>query len=330
MLADYQDITASLASWEEWCAAWSKRAGLHEAMGRAALAKSQMTSAAEHLTRAGLYYHFGKFLFVHDLAQMQAAHKKAVECRQLALPHLDPPGERVEIPYQGKYLAGILRKPAGVARPPIVVMAMGLDSAKEEMDGMEHTFLARGLATLCFDGPGQGEGEYDFAIRGDYEVAVTAVIDWLAGRRDVDLNRIGLWGVSLGGYYAPRAAAFEKRIKACISLSGPYDWADCWDTMPDLTRLAFRVRSKSATDDEARGKAATLSLKGVAHNISCPIFIVTGKLDRVIPWQHSDRLARDVKGPVELLIVEDGTHVVNNRPHRYRPQTADWMAEQLH
>src|SRR6266850_1401435 len=77
-----------------------------------ALANEKFLSAGEHLQRAGVYYHFGKFLFVHDLAQMKAAHMKAVECRTLALPHLRPPGERVEMPYQGKWLAGILRKPA--------------------------------------------------------------------------------------------------------------------------------------------------------------------------------------------------------------------------
>ena len=82
---------------------------------------------------------------------------------QLALPHLNPPGERVEIPYEGKSLYGILRKPAGVAKPPVLVMAVGLDSAKEETDAYERPFLARGIATLVFDGPGQGEGEYDFA-----------------------------------------------------------------------------------------------------------------------------------------------------------------------
>src|SRR5262249_18996252 len=155
--------------------------------------------------------------------QMRAAHMKAVECRTLALPHLRPPGERVSIPYMGKHLAGILRKPEGIAPPPVVVMIMGLDSAKEEMASNEQVFLARGIATLAFDGPGQGEAEYDFPIRGDYEAAVKAVVDWLEARSDIDAARIGLWGVSLGGYYAPRAAAFENRIKACIVLSGPYD-----------------------------------------------------------------------------------------------------------
>jgi 2,6-dihydroxypseudooxynicotine hydrolase len=260
---------------------------------------------------------------------MKAAHLKAVECRRLALLHLVPPGERVEIPYQGKHLYGILRRPSGVARPPVLVMACGLDSAKEETAAYEEPFLARGVATLVFDGPGQGEGEYDFPIRGDYEVAVKAVIDFIETRRDLDAARIGLWGVSLGGYYAPRAAAFEKRVKACIALAGPYDWAEAWEGLPELTKDAFRVRSHCKTMEEAKRHAATLSLKGVAERISCPLFVMTGKLDRIIPWQHAERLAREAKGPVELLVIEDGNHVANNRTYRWRSQTADWMAEQL-
>jgi len=328
-LTDFEEVTAQIQNWQQWCRAWSARAAIHEAMGREALARKKFVSAGEHLQRAGVYYHFAKFLFVHDLTQMHIAHMKAVECRSLALPHLRPAGERVEIPYEGKKLYGILRRPAGVARPPVVVMACGLDSAKEETDAYEQPFLARGMATLAFDGPGQGEGEYDFAIRGDYEVAVKAVIDVVAVREDVDPTRLGMWGVSLGGYYAPRAAAFEPRIKACIALAGPYDWGEAWDGLPEITREAFRVRSHCVTEADARRNAATLSLKGIAKNITCPLFIITGKLDRIIPWQHAERLAREVKGPVELMIVEDGNHVANNRAYRWRAQAADWMAEQL-
>src|SRR5262249_59143820 len=140
---------------------------------------------------------------------------KAVECRKLAAPYLRPPGERVEMPYEGKWLAGILRKRGGGGRPPVLLFACGLDSCKEETDAYEQPFLARGIATLAFDGPGQGEGEYDFAIRGDYEVAVKAVIDYVETRRDLDATRVGIAGISLGGYYAPRAAAHDKRITAC-------------------------------------------------------------------------------------------------------------------
>jgi 2,6-dihydroxypseudooxynicotine hydrolase len=329
VLTDFQEVTANLRSWEEWCSAWSARADLHEALGRDALAKRNFISSAEHLSRAAVYYHFAKFLFVQDVAQMKAAHMKAVECHKLALPHLAPPGEYLRIPYQGKNLAAVLRKPAGIARPPIVLMAMGLDSAKEEMLAYQQTFLERGLATLTFDGPGQGEAEYDFPIRGDYEVAVKDVIDWVETRPDLDVARLGMWGVSLGGYYAPRAAAFEKRIKACVALAGPYDWLGTWDKLPELTREAFRVRSHAKDEAGAKANAATLSLKGVAKHITCPIFIVSGRLDRIVPAAEAEKLAAEVSGPCELLIIPDGNHVANNRPYLYRPQTADFLAKLL-
>ena len=328
-LTDFQEVTAALESWDDWCRAWSDRASIHEALGRTALDEGRTLSAGDHLTTAGVCYHFAKFLFVNDPEQMRTAHMKAVACREQALPHLRPPGERVEIPYEDKTLAGILRRPAGAGLPPVVVMAMGLDSSKEEMDSYETLFLERGLATLTFDGPGQGEGEHDFTIRHDYEVPVRAVFDWLESRADIDPARAGLWGVSLGGYYAPRAAAFEKRAKACIALSGPYDWGAAWPNLPGLTRAAFQARSGSSSEEEAFAAAKKLSLEGLAGEITCPLFILAGRLDKIVPPADAERLAAEASGPVELLVVEDGNHIANNRPYRYRSQSADWMAAQL-
>jgi len=328
-LTDFEEVTAGIERWEEWCRAWSARAAVHEELGRKALADGYKLSAGEHLTRAAVCYHFSKFVFVVDYEQMKGAHRRAVACRNLALPLISPPGERVMIPYEGKHLAGNLRKPAGAVKPPVVVMCMGLDSTKEEMDSNENVFLARGLATLTFDGPGQGEGEYDFAIRGDYEVAVKAVLDYVGTRGDLDAARVGVWGVSLGGYYAPRAAAFDKRIKACIALSGPFEWVEFFDRLPELTRNTFRVRSRSRTEVEARERAATLTLKNVAQNITCPLFVVAGKQDGIVPWQEGERLAAAASGPVVRCFIDDGNHVANNRGYRYRSQSADWMAQRL-
>jgi dienelactone hydrolase len=328
-LVDFQEVTSSCSRWEDWCAAWSARAAIHEDLGNKALAEGCTISAAEHLTRAAVCYHFGKFLFVNDLAQMKSAHMKAVECRNRALPHLQPPGERVAIPYEGKRLYGNLRKPAGVRHPPVVVMCMGLDSAKEEMDDYEDRFLKRGVATLAFDGPGQGEAEYDFAVCPEYEKPVKAVIDWLETRTDIDRARIGIWGVSLGGYYAPRAAAFEKRIKACVALSGPYARSGSFEGRPSINVETFRVRSKSANLEEAGKVALRMSLKGAAKNITCPIYIVAGTKDRLTPHTEAEKLAAEVSGPCVLSVVEGGNHVVNNLWYRYRDQTADWMATQL-
>lgn len=133
-LTDFQEVTAGLEHWPDWCAAWSKRAAVHETRGDAVFAQGHTLSAGEHWNRAAVCYHFAKFVFVEDLAQMRAAHTKAVQCRSKALPYLQPAGERVSIPFEGTYFHGILRKPPGVENPPLVIMCMGLDSAKEETD----------------------------------------------------------------------------------------------------------------------------------------------------------------------------------------------------
>ena len=325
LLADFEDVTGSLERWEDWCAAWSARAKVHEDLGRAALKEGTKLTAGEHLVRAGIYYHFAKFVFVQDLDQMKKAHMKAVECYRDGVAHLKPhPGKRVAIPFEGKTIFGVLR-----GKGPVLIMAPGLDSTKEELHAYEEPFLARGMATLAIDGPGQGEAEYEIPICGDYERAAKAVCDWIEERNDLDAERIAIWGVSLGGYYSPRAAAYEKRIKACIALSGPFEWDKIWDGLPDLTRNTFRVRSHSASEQEARDKARALTMVKAAPEIKCPIFIVTGRQDRLVPATEAERLARSVAGPVELMIVEDGGHNANNRPYRYRSRTADWLAAQF-
>ena len=328
---DFADVTQDLERWEDWCAAWSSRAAVHEALGREALDAGAGRTAGEHLVRAAVEYHFAKYLFVDDLDEMHAAHARAVACHRLALDHLDPPAERVEVPFAGTTLIGNLRRPrdSGDHPVPVVVMAMGLDSAKEEMGTNEAHFLDRGMATFAFDGPGQGEGEHDLVIRPDYEAPIAAVVDHLVARPDLDADRIGLWGVSLGGYYAPRAAAFEPRIAACIALSGPYDFGAAWDGLPGLTRSAFTVRSGATDEADARERAGQLSLAGVAERITCPLLVISGDRDRLFGVEQPQRLAVEAAGPTDHWRVEDGNHVVNNRPYRYRSQAADWMAARL-
>lgn len=329
LLADFEEITASLERWDDWCAAWSTRAAVHEELGRSSLKEKYNLTAGEHLVRAAMYYHFAKFVFVHDVKQMRAAHMKAVECYGAALALMRPAGERVRIPFEKSFLHGILRKPSSEKEPPVLVMAPGLDSTKEELHAYEQPFLERGMAVLAIDGPGQGEAEYDIPICGDYERAAKAVVDWMETRKDLDPKKIAIWGVSLGGYYAPRAAAHEKRFKACIALSGPFDWAEIWDGLPELTRETFRVRSHASNEAEARRNSEKLTLKDAAKHINCPLFIVAGRQDRLVPASHAERLAKAVSGPVELLMVEDGGHNANNRPYRYRSRSADWLAGQF-
>jgi 2,6-dihydroxypseudooxynicotine hydrolase len=118
-------------------------------------------------------------------------------------------------------------------------------------------------------------------------------------------------------------------VKACIALAGPYDFADNWDNLPILTREAFRVRSKSPDMETARARAAELSMAGRADRISCPLLAVMGRLDRLIPWLHAQRLVDEAGGPAELLLLEKGNHGCANLAPFHRYATADWAAQKL-
>jgi 2,6-dihydroxypseudooxynicotine hydrolase len=235
--------------------------------------------------------------------------------------------ERIEAPLDGGRVVANLRRPAGEERPPLVVLIPGLDSTKEEFLLLENVFLERGMATASLDGPGQGECGYDLPIRPDYEVAVAALLDSLDGRR-VDLDRVGALGVSLGGYYAPRAGAFEPRLKAVAGLSGPYNFAEIWDGLPPLTRETFTTKSFAESEEEGREKAAAINLSGVADKLDKPYLAITGKLDRLIPWEQTERGAREAPGGT-FVLHEDGNHGCANVPYKTRPLAADWMREQL-
>ena len=210
-----------------------------------------------------------------------------------------------------------------------MILIPGLDSAKEEFQPTEDLFLARGIATVSVDGPGQGEAEYDLAIRPDWEVPGRAIIDAVTRLPGVDPARIGIWGVSLGGYYAARVAGGDERVKATISLCPVYCLGDIWDRLPDLSRAAFTVRSKSESADQARRRAGELTMADRGELIRGPILIVAGKLDRIFPWQDAARLASEIGPHAESLLLEDGNHGCANVGYLHRPYSADWMAAKL-
>ena len=271
-LTDFEDVTRSLASYDDWCRAWSDKR--RRARGRWAARRSRakkFISAGEHLQRAGVYYHFGKFLFVQDHAADEGrAHERRSNAASARCRICDRRASASRSPIEGKTLYGILRKPRGVEKPPVLVMAVGLDSAKEETDAYEQPFLARGIATLAFDGPGQGEGEYDFAIRGDYEVAGEGrgrlrrdarrsrqVAHRHVGRQPRRLLRAARRGVR-------EAHQGLHRARRAVRLGRD------WDGLPELTREAFRVRSHCATDAPTRSAChdAVAQGRGAEHHLS--------------------------------------------------------------
>jgi len=328
---DYNDFvrtTRSIERWDQWLDAWVATGDMHTDLAHEAEAAGRSLSAGEAWVRAALCYHFAKFVWMVDMDKYRATAEKAVSSVYAAHKHLDPTAERLEMPFDGATMVANLRRPVGHDRPPVVVVLPGLDSTKDEFFNWENVFLNRGLATISLDGPGQGETGFYTHIRSDYEAAVSTLLDTLEGRDDIDLTRVGCVGVSMGGYYAPRAAAFEPRIKAVVPIGGPYNFGDCWDQLPMLTRETFVHHSGAANEAEGRERALQLSLEGVAERVSQPMLVVFGKLDRLIPWQQAERLAAEAPN-AELVMYPDGNHVCNNMPYKYRPLVGDWLQERL-
>jgi pimeloyl-ACP methyl ester carboxylesterase len=319
---DFLRTTAAIERWEDWLATWVETADVHRALAEEAEAMGNGRTAGEAYVRAALCYHFGKFVWLIDFDRHREVTKRAIACIYAAHRHLDPAAKRVDVPFEGATLVGNLRRPAGGASP-LVLLLPGLDSTKEEFFNWEEVFLARGLATFSFDGPGQGESGFATHIRPDYEAGVSAALDALAWD-----GPVGACGVSLGGYYAPRAAAREPRLRAVAGVSGAFNFGECWDGLPPLTREAFAHHSGAEDEEDARSKALELDLAPVIAELDRPALMVTGKLDRIIPWEQTKRIADEAPNG-KFVLYEEGNHVCNNIPYKYRPLVADWLAKEL-
>ena len=331
MGVDYNDFvrtTRRIERWDQWLDAWSQTAEEHLELAAEAESAGHRLSAGESYLRAALCLHFAKFVWVLDQDRHRATAQRAIAALAKAHEYLDPTAERIEAPLDGARLAANLRRPQGSERSPLVLLIPGLDSTKEEFFHLENVFLARGLATLSMDGPGQGETGFALPIRPDWEVPVAAMLDALEGREGIDPERIGIVGVSLGGYYGARAAAFEPRIRAVVGVSSPFDLGGTWETLPAVSQETFTAKSRSRDEDEARARAGELNLAGVISRMTQPALFITGRLDRIIPWEQTERMAQEAPD-ARFVLYDEGTHVCNNLPYRYRPLAADWIRERL-
>jgi 2,6-dihydroxypseudooxynicotine hydrolase len=324
-------VIPKVTSWREWCRLWIERAALREAEAGEMARAGRRRSAAEALVRASLAYHFAQFVYHEDEELKREAQEKKVACHRRALPDLDPPGERVEIPFEGGTLPGVFRIPEKAQSDPgvpTVILIAGLDSTKEEFYTLEAEMHVRGLATLAFDGPAQGERR-DLPLRPDFEAPTSAVVDFLVDEPRADSSRIGILGVSCGGYYAPRALAADRRIRAGVGVAGFYDLADCWEGLPALTRQGFSVSFGGLSEAEAAGRAKEVTLSGILPGLDRPLLIIHGEKDRLCPVDHARRMAEEAGEMAELIVYPEGVHVCNNIPFLWRPLAGDWLAEKL-
>ncbi|MGH2639775.1 MAG: alpha/beta hydrolase family protein [Rhabdochlamydiaceae bacterium] len=328
---DLMKVVNSSRSMEEWEKNWMELAMVHQKIAEEALREGSKLTAGEAFFRATQYNHFAQFHDFHNADLKNEAFRRKIENYKRGAPLFRPPSERIEIPFENTKLPGYFRLPEGnKKKAPLVLLVGGLEGGKEENHLFQGLCLERGLATFAFDGPGQNEVWYTMKARLDFEKAASTVLDYFQRRDEIDTDRIAVVGRSLGGYYSPRCAAHDKRLKACVAWSTLYDYDSAWDTMSSLHKDGLAYIAGKKDQDEAREFYKSWTLKGVADKITCPLYILQGRHDDVFPAEHANLLARDAKGPTTLVMEEEGVHCAHNLSHIVRPRIADWVAKTMH
>jgi len=332
------------AWWEEW----GRVAARIERMADAAAAEGRDATAGNCYLRAAMYYYTGERMIVPGDQKLDM-YKKSLRCAHEGLKRRYRNLEMIDVPYEGAALpAYFLKSPVAGSRAPTVVLFDGLDNCKEmsvQFAGLELAF--RGFHTLAIDGPGQGEALRlrNIHSRYDYEVAGTAAYEYVASRADVDPQRVAIMAYSLGGYYAPRVAACEKRYAACVAWGALFDYHDTW--------VKRRIAMKSAASnsqaashfqlpwvlgvpdmDAAMEKVKRYTLAGVAERIECPTLICHGDHDRLSNAQVAQQLydavgARDKT--LKIFTAEDGgvEHCQVDNRQVGTDYIADWLTARL-
>lgn len=318
------------SDWADWHAHWKRRGEAHEALGLAAVEADRRVSAREALLRAAACYHFAEFMYFDDPPIKEATRRRVTEVFDKAVPYLSYGYTALRIPHVGLELPGYLLTPATGDGPfPCVVLNNGMESAKEaELFGFATSFADRGVAVLAFDGPGQGEllGRHGMVV--EWEDVIGSVLDFAQACPEIDGDRIGMFGVSFGGYLCLRGAAFHQdRVKAAINLSGCYDI----DNFPSLRGMVlddFCYVFQRDPEEMCKLAVEALNLRRVPA-LERPLLTIHSRLDSLFPFETAERVHAWAVGEKRLIAYDHEWHVCTNHMTEFIPQFCDWMAERL-
>ncbi len=330
-----------------WHQSWT---GLGELLIKQAdedLRAGHRVSAAHKLRRACVYFGLCERYIPHvdprkaqTYASMQSCFRRYVELNR-------DPVEFVEVPYEnGTSLPGLFIPAARPGPAPTIIFIDGFDLYKEYVYLRKNGDAARlrDMAMLIVDTPGVGEALRlrGITTRHDTEVPVGKCIDWVLARADVDADRIGLIGLSLGGYYAPRAAAFEKRVKAVVAFGAQWSVGKRWRvehyakqssrsnlSAPD-TQLLWVTGQK--TKEDALDFLDDFNLDGVAQKIEVPLLVVHGEKDHLVSLEDAKLLANAApKGKLVVTTAEYGGegHCCMDNMQTGVDLIYDWLADEL-
>ena len=323
--------------------AWTALTDQLVAQAEDAEKKNHTRTAGQLYFRSANYLAQAERMLAHSDPNRIPAYRRLLALTQRAFDLHSPSVRRVEIPYAGTTLPAYFSAAPGPA--PVVILVNGLDSTKEHMYASGHwqELAARGISCLMLDQPGTGEALrlQGLTARIDTEAWAGAAVDWLETRDDVDAARIGIVGWSLGGYYAPRAAAYEKRLALCVAWGANHNWGavqrrrlerEGERPVPHYWEHVLWVWGHTDLDEFIEF-ADGVHLDGVVENITVPFLIAHGAGDRQIPLAYAhrsyDQAVNSPKRELRVFTPEEGAteHIgLDHLPH-VSTFIADWVAD---
>ena len=314
---------------DEWAASWSE-------IGDRYLAKGDPLQAWR-------YYSFARWPQPNSPGK-QRAYEKALAAFLEYAKRYDPPVQPVKVAYQGSDVVGLLRVPRAAQPMPLVIAISGLDSRKEENIERFAPFVDRGIAILALDSPGTGQSGVKAAPGA--EASISAVLDAVLARGDIDPKRVVLYGGSFGGYWATVLAITERaRLKAVVAqsplvhesflrerreaLEGNREYL--FDYVPAWMH-AYGARDME--DLLAKREAMSLKARGLLDQPTAPMLVIEGALDTQVPIGDADLLLRSGDKPKEFWVNPKGGHMGRDAgawpdPVIFRQVTTPWLLKQL-
>jgi dipeptidyl aminopeptidase/acylaminoacyl peptidase len=333
--SDIQEISRRIQKFVDIPREFARVAARREELARETESAGHNVEAREHYYIAACFYANAMWAVYEDgNPNRMAWQERKRACYDKFIQHAGRPIERVELPYEGKLIQALLHLPPGMKageKAPCIMYIPGMDGVKEDTPMNNDPLLERGIAVLAVDGPGQGETR-ERGIKctaTNYADAGKLACDYLVKRREIDANRLGVMGSSMGSYWAPHVVAQEPRFKAC-AVSGvciePGQYA-----IFNMSSPTFKLNYMymSGYDDEAAFDefAKTLTLKGVAARITCPYLIVAGEDDEHCDMKFVHEFMGEIRGPKLLIVYEGEKHSIRNP--RSRVLVINWLADRL-
>jgi len=306
-------------------------------------------SAAAKFGRAATYYITAERMQSRQFEPRKRAYQAMLDCfaKYQRLGELNC--ERIEIPYQGKVLAALLVRAERHDDDPAPCIAFfnGLDGTKEMVYGSRigSELARRGISTLIVDQPGVGESLRLHGLTAivEAEAWASACVDVLEKRSDIDAEHLGVCGWSLGGYFAPRAAAFEKRFRLCVAWGANFNWGELQKRrlaqegdrpVPHYWEHVLWVWGQRTLED-FMALAPRITLAGTMDKLTVPLLITHGWNDRQIPREYAmqqyECAVNSPKRELKWFTKRDGgvEHISIDNPDNARDYIADWIANAL-